>query len=82
MEAVACRTLERWGVGAGHGCNDPGVCRVDPLSPRIEDQGVGTENYPKKFYRRKFELTTYDSVDFSYLSANTHPDYDTIATFR
>ncbi len=31
---------------------------------------------------RKIEQATYDSVAFRYISANTHPDHDTIATFR
>ena len=31
---------------------------------------------------RKIEEATYDSVAFRYIAANTHPDHDTIATFR
>ena len=31
---------------------------------------------------RKIERATYDSVAFRYISANTHPDHDTIAAFR
>lgn len=31
---------------------------------------------------RKIEQSTYDSVAFRFISANTHPDHDTIATFR
>jgi transposase len=31
---------------------------------------------------RKLERATYDSVAFRYVAANTHPDHDTIATFR
>ena len=34
------------------------------------------------FSSRKIEKATYDSVAFRYISANTHPDHDTIATFR
>lgn len=34
------------------------------------------------FSSRKIEQATYDSVAFRFLSANTHPDHDTIATFR
>lgn len=34
------------------------------------------------FSSRKIECATYDSVAFRYLSANTHPDHDTIAHFR
>lgn len=31
---------------------------------------------------RKIENGTYDSVAFRYIAANTHPDHDTIASFR
>ena len=31
---------------------------------------------------RKLERATYDSVAFRYVAANTHPDHDTLATFR
>jgi transposase len=34
------------------------------------------------FSSRKLEQATYDSIAFRYLAANTHPDHDTIATFR
>lgn len=34
------------------------------------------------FSSRKLERATYDSVAFRYIAANTHPDHDTIATFR
>src|ERR1035437_2773835 len=34
------------------------------------------------FYSRKLERSTYDSVAFRFIAANTHPDHDTIATFR
>jgi transposase len=34
------------------------------------------------FSSRKLERATYDSVAFCYICANTHPDHDTIATFR
>jgi len=34
------------------------------------------------FSSRRIEKATYDSVAFRYISANTHPDHDTIATFR
>ena len=34
------------------------------------------------FSSRKLEQATYDSVAFRYISADTHPDHDTIATFR
>ena len=31
---------------------------------------------------RKIERATYDSVAFRYVATNTHPDHDTLATFR
>lgn len=34
------------------------------------------------FSSRKLEKSTYDSVAFRYMAANTHPDHDTIAAFR
>lgn len=34
------------------------------------------------FSSRKIERSTYDSVAFRYIAGNTHPDHDTIATFR
>ncbi len=40
--------------------------------------GYATET----FSSRKLENATYDSVAFRFISANTHPDHDTIANFR
>ena len=34
------------------------------------------------FSSRKLERATYDSVVFRYLAAGSHPDHDTLATFR
>ncbi len=34
------------------------------------------------FSSRKLERATYDSVAFRYVAANTHPDHDTLASFR
>ena len=34
------------------------------------------------FSSRKIERATYDSVAFRFLSGETHPDHDTLATFR
>ena len=36
----------------------------------------------KTFSSRKIEAATYDSVAFRYIAANSHPDHDTIASFR
>ena len=34
------------------------------------------------FSSRALERASYDSIAFRYISANTHPDHDTIANFR
>ena len=34
------------------------------------------------FSSRRLERSTYDSVAFRYIAANSHPDHDTIAAFR
>ena len=34
------------------------------------------------FSSRKLERATYDSVAFRFIAANSHPDHDTLATFR
>lgn len=34
------------------------------------------------FSSRKLEQATYDSIAFRYITANSHPDHDTIAAFR
>lgn len=58
--------------------------------------GRGTAAYPPQmlvsllfygyatgvFSSRKLERATYDSVAFRFIAANTHPDHDTISTFR
>jgi len=72
------------------------VARID-LSP-IQNAyaGRGSDAYPPiimvallfyayatgVFSSRKIERATYDSVAFRYIAVNTHPDHDTIATFR
>ena len=72
------------------------VARLD-LSP-IQNAygGRGSEAYPPSimvallfyayatgvFSSRKIERATYDSVAFRYIAVNTHPDHDTIASFR
>jgi transposase len=58
--------------------------------------GRGSDAYPPRmllallfygyatgiFSSRKLEAATYDSVAFRCITANTHPDHDTIANFR
>jgi transposase len=72
------------------------VSRLD-LSPIISAYaGRGSDAYPPSimvallfyayatgvFSSRKIERATYDSVAFRYIAVNTHPDHDTIASFR
>ena len=72
------------------------VSRLD-LSPiRNSYAGRGSDAYPPSmmaallfyayatgvFSSRKIEQATYDSVALRYVAVNTHPDHDTIATFR
>ncbi len=72
------------------------VSRLD-LSPiRNFYAGRGSDAYPPSmmtallfyayatgvFSSRKIERGTYDSVALRYVAVNTHPDHDTIATFR
>jgi len=72
------------------------VSRLD-LSPiRNAYAGRGSDAYPPNimvallfyayatgvFSSRKIEQATYDSVAFRFIAVNTHPDHDTIASFR
>jgi transposase len=72
------------------------VSRLD-LSPiRNSYAGRGSDAYPPSmmtallfysyatgvFSSRKIERGTYDSVALRYVAVNTHPDHDTIASFR
>lgn len=34
------------------------------------------------FFSCKIERTTHDSVAFRFIAAGSHPDHDTLATFR
>ena len=67
-----------------------------PQSDNAGKRGSGSAEYPPLmmlgllvysyamgvFSSRKIERLTYESVSVRYLCANTHPDHDTIATFR
>ena len=72
------------------------VGRLD-LSPiKNTYAGRGSDAYPPSimvallfyayatgvFSSRKIERATYDSVAFRFIAVNTHPDHDTIASFR
>jgi transposase len=67
---------------------------IDPI--RSAYKGSGVQAYDPRillallfygyatgvFSSRKIERATHDSVAFRYVSANSHPDHDTIAAFR
>jgi transposase len=59
-------------AGCGSKAYDPSVL----LSLLFYGYATGT------FTSRKIEDATYDSVAFRYITANSHPDHDTIANFR
>jgi transposase len=72
------------------------VSRLDLSCIKNAYAGRGSDAYPPHimvallfyayatgvFSSRKIEQSTYDSVAFRYIAVNTHPDHDTIATFR
>ena len=65
-------------------------------SLKVNRRGTGSEQYPPKmmlalliycyasgiFSSRRIERATYQHVSVRYLTANTHPDHDTICKFR
>jgi transposase len=72
------------------------VSKLDLHELKMAYTGVGSEAFNPEmllallfygyatgvFSSRKLEQATYDSIAFRYIAANTHPDHDTIATFR
>jgi transposase/IS5 family transposase len=72
VEHLDLRPLEAAYRGRGSAAHHPGVL----LALLFYGYATGM------FSSRKIERATYDSVAFRYLAANTHPDHDTIATFR
>lgn len=64
--------LTRQYAGRGSPAHHPGIL----LGLLIYGYATGV------FSSRKIERATHDSIAFRYLAANTHPDHDTIATFR
>jgi len=69
---------------------------LDLSAAHVNTRGTGNEQYPPAmmlglliysyaqgiFSSRAIERATYQNVSVRYLAANTHPDHDTIATFR
>lgn len=72
------------------------VAKLDLRALRAKYAGRGHEAYQPEmmlallfygyatgvFSSRKLERATYDSVAFRFITANLHPEHDTIATFR
>lgn len=72
------------------------VGTVPSLSFRINDRGTGSEQYPPHmllalliycyangiFSSRRIERATHRDLGVRFLTGNTHPDHDTICTFR
>ena len=72
------------------------ISRLDLCAIQNAYAGRGSDAYPPSmmvallfyayatgvFSSRKIERATYDSVAFRYIAVNTHPDHDTIASFR
>src|ERR1039457_824537 len=69
---------------------------LDLRQVRVNTRGTGSEQYPPPmllglllysyatgtFSSRRIEQSTYDSVPVRVLTADTHPDHDTICSFR
>lgn len=72
------------------------VDALDLRQVKVNTRGTGSEQYPPHmllglllysyatgtFSRRRIEQSTYDSVPVRLLTADTHPDHDTLCTFR
>lgn len=72
------------------------VSKLDLYKLKMPYSGVGSEAFNPEmllallfygyatgvFSSRKLEQATHDSIAFRYIAANTHPDHDTLATFR
>lgn len=72
VEQLDLSALTRRYAGRGHKAHHPAVL----LGLMVYGYATGV------YSSRKIERATYDSVAFRYLAANTHPDHDTLATFR
>lgn len=72
------------------------VASLDLRAVRVNTRGTGSQQYPPSmmlalliynyatgiFSSRQIEQATYDSVPVRLLTGDTHPDHDTICTFR
>jgi len=71
-EALDLSNIYKHYSGGGKDAYDPKAM----LSLLFYGYATGT------FSSRKIEQATYNQIPFRYISANTHPDHDTIANFR
>jgi transposase len=72
------------------------VAELDLSQVKVNERGCGSEQYPPSmlmalilysyatgvFGSRRIEQATYDNVPTRLICADTHPDHDTICTFR
>jgi transposase len=72
------------------------VAELDLRQAKVNERGCGSEQYPPSmlvaliiysyasgvFGSRRIEQATYDNVPTRLICADTHPDHDTICTFR
>ncbi|HEX7323998.1 MAG TPA: IS1182 family transposase [Rhodanobacteraceae bacterium] len=72
VDKLDLSALTRQYAGRGSAAHHPAVL----LALLIYGYATGVHS------SRKLERATYDSVAFRYVAANTHPDHDTLATFR
>jgi transposase len=72
IERLDLSDLANQYAGRGSAAHHPAVL----LGLRVYGYASGVHS------SRKIERATYDSVAFRYVAANTHPDHDTLATFR
>jgi transposase len=72
VEALDLSAMTRSYAGRGSDAHHPAVL----VALLIYGYATGT------YSSRKIEAATYDSLAFRYIAGNTHPDHDTLATFR
>lgn len=72
VEALDLSAMTRRYAGRGSDAHHPAVLTA------LLIYGYATGTYSS----RKLEAATYDSLAFRYIAGNTHPDHDTLATFR
>jgi transposase len=72
VDQLDISSLTRQYAGRGSKAHHPGTL----LAILVYGYATGV------FSSRKLERATYDSVAFRYIAAGTHPDHDTLATFR